>query len=407
MQNIQKNPPVVRRSFLQNLGMDTQLLTMLGAIVVVWIGFQILSEGLFLSPRNLWFLSVQSAVVGIMVGGMVLIIVARQIDLAAGSILGFSAMTMAVVQAPAPNGWGLHWILALIAGILVAALIGALNGSITAFVGVPAFVVTLAGMMIFRNGTFVLSSVTITPLNETFQILGGGNNGSIGPIWTWVFGMAVIALILWQTLTGRMRRQKNGFAVRPMWAEALVTGVTILIVVGFVLVMNAYPIPGSDPPVGSGMPVPVLIALAVLGFLNWMTRNTRFGRYIYAIGGNPEAALLAGINVKRTILFIFMLMGFLTAIAAAVQAARLNGATPTVGRDLELTVIAGAVIGGTVLSGGAGTILGAGLGALLISSLENGLGLVGVATEQQKIYIGLVLLLAVVWNTVSARWRKA
>ena len=407
MQNIQKNPPVVRRSFLQNLGMDTQLLTMLGAIVVVWIGFQILSEGLFLSPRNLWFLSVQSAVVGIMVGGMVLIIVARQIDLAAGSILGITAMVMAVVQAPAPNGLGLHWIIALLAGILAAALIGALNGSITAFVGVPAFVVTLAGMMIFRNGTFVLSSVTITPLNETFQILGGGNNGSIGPIWTWVFGMAVIALILWQTLTGRMRRQKNGFAVRPMWAEALVTGVTILIVVGFVLVMNAYPIPGSDPPVGSGMPVPVLIALAVLGFLNWMTRNTRFGRYIYAIGGNPEAALLAGINVKRTILFIFILMGFLTAIAAAVQAARLNGATPTVGRDLELTVIAGAVIGGTVLSGGAGTILGAGLGALLISSLENGLGLVGVATEQQKIYIGLVLLLAVVWNTVSARWRKA
>ena len=407
MQNIQKNPPVVRRSFLRNLGMDTQLLTMLGAIVVVWIGFQILSEGLFLSPRNLWFLSVQSAVVGIMVGGMVLIIVARQIDLAAGSILGITAMVMAVVQAPAPNGLGLHWIIALIAGILAAALIGAINGSITAYVGVPAFVVTLAGMMIFRNGTFVLSSVTITPLNETFQILGGGNNGSIGPIWTWVFGMAVIALILWQTLTGRMRRQKNGFAVRPMWAEALVTGVTILIVVGFVLVMNAYPIPGSDPPVGSGIPVPVLIALAVLGFLNWMTRNTRFGRYIYAIGGNPEAALLAGINVKRTILFIFMLMGFLTAIAAAVQAARLNGATPTVGRDLELTVIAGAVIGGTVLSGGAGTILGAGLGALLISSLENGLGLVGVATEQQKIYIGLVLLLAVVWNTISAKWRKS
>jgi D-xylose transport system permease protein len=407
MQNIQKNPPVVRRSFIQNLGMDTQLLTMLGAIVVVWIGFQILSQGLFLSPRNLWVLSVQSAVVGIMVGGMVLIIVARQIDLAAGSILGITAMVMAVVQAPAPNGLGWHWIIALIAGILVAALIGAINGSITAYIGVPAFVVTLAGMMIFRNGTFVLSSVTITPLNEVFQVLGGGNNGSIGPMWTWVFGAVVVVLVLWQTFSARIRRQKNEFAVRPMWAEALVALVTVAIVLGFVLVMNAYPVPGSEPPVGSGIPVPVLIALAVLGFLNWMTRNTRFGRYIYAIGGNPEAALLAGINVKRTILFIFMLMGFLTAIAAAVQAARLNGATPTVGRDLELTVIAGAVIGGTVLSGGAGTILGAGLGALLISSLENGLGLVGVATEQQKIYIGLVLLLAVVWNTVSARWRKA
>ncbi len=407
MQNVQTNQaPAVRRSLLQNLGIDAQLLTMLAAIVMVWIGFQIWSEGLFLSPRNLWFLAVQSAVVGIMVGGMVLIIVARQIDLAAGSILGFTAMVMAVFQAPPPNGLGLHWIIALIAGILVAILIGSINGSVSAYVGVPAFVVTLAGMMIFRNLTFSLSNVTITPLNETFQILGGGNNGSIGPLWTWVFGLAIAVLILWQTLAGRLRRQKNGFAVRPMWAEALVTGLTLLIVLGFVLVMNAYPVPGTDPPVGSGIPIPVLIALAVLGFLNWMTRNTRFGRYIFAIGGNPEAALLAGINVKRTMLFIFMLMGFLTAIAAAVQAARLNGATPTVGRDLELTVIAGAVIGGTVLSGGAGTILGAGLGALLMSSLENGLGLVGVATEQQKIVIGIVLLLAVIWNTVSARWRK-
>jgi D-xylose transport system permease protein len=137
-----------------------------------------------------------------------------------------------------------------------------------------------------------------------------------------------------------------------------------------------------------------------------MTRNTRFGRYIYAIGGNPEAAALAGINVKRTMVYVFMLMGFLTGLAAAVQAARLNGATPTVGRDLELTVIAGAVIGGTVLAGGSGTILGAALGALLMSSLENGLGLVGVATERQKIYIGIVLLLAVLWNTISAKRRR-
>ena len=407
MQNIQTNQtPVVRRSLIQNLGIDAQLLTMLGAIVVVWIGFQIWSEGLFLSPRNLWFLSVQSAVVGIMVGGMVLVIVARQIDLAVGSVLGFTAMIMAIMQAPPPLGAGWHWILSLLLGILAGIVIGAFNGYVSAFWGVPAFVVTLAGMMIFRNGTFSVSNITISPLDPTFQLIGGGSNGSIGALWTWVFGIAVALLILWQTLTGRARRQKHGFAVRPIWAEVLVTGVTLLIVFAFVLVMNSYSIPGTDPPVASGIPVPVLLALAVLGFLNWMTRNTRFGRYIYAIGGNPEAALLAGINVKRTMLYIFMLMGFLTAIAAAVQAARLNGATPTVGRDLELTVIAGAVIGGTILSGGAGTILGAGLGALLMSSLENGLGLVGVRTEQQKIYLGIVLLLAVLWNTITAKRRK-
>jgi D-xylose transport system permease protein len=315
-------------------------------------------------------------------------------------------MIMAFIQSTTPVGFGWHWVIALIVGLAVAVLIGAFNGYVSAYWGVPAFVVTLAGMMIFRNGTFVVSAFTISPLNPTFQIIGGGNNGSIGGLWTWVFGLVVAALITWQTFMSRRRRQQHGFAVRPMWAEALVLGLTLLIVFAFVMVMNAYPVPGSDPPVPSGIPVPVLIALGVLGFLHWMTRNTRFGRYIYAIGGNPEAAALAGINVKRTMVYVFMLMGFLTGLAAAVQAARLNGATPTVGRDLELTVIAGAVIGGTVLAGGSGTILGAALGALLMSSLENGLGLVGVATERQKIYIGIVLLLAVLWNTISAKRRR-
>ena len=406
-QETQTNRPVIRRSFLQSLGVDIQLLTLIVALLGVWILFQIWSQGIFLSPRNLWFLSIQTAVVGIMVGGMVLVIVARQIDLSVGSVLGFTAMVMALLQALQPIGQGWPWVIALIVGILVGVLIGAFNGYMSAYWGVPAFVVTLAGMMVFRNGAFSISGFTITPLDKTFQIIGGGNNGSIGELWTWVFGLALSAFVLWQAINARSRRIRNGFEVRPIWAEALVAGATIAIIIGFVVVMNAFPIPGSDPPVPAGIPVPVVIALVVLGFLNWMTRATRFGRYIYAIGGNPEAALLAGINVKRIMVFVFMLMGFLTGIAAAVQAARLNAATPTVGRDLELNVIAGAVIGGTVLAGGSGTIIGAALGALLISSLENGLGLVNVKTEQQKIYIGIVLLVAVLWNTVTAKRRRA
>ncbi len=404
-QETQTNRPVIRRSFLQSLGVDIQLLTLIVALVGVWILFQIWSEGIFLTPRNLWFLSIQTAVVGIMVGGMVLVIVARQIDLSVGSVLGFTAMIMALLQVLQPMGQGWPWVIALMVGIIVGVAIGAFNGYMSAYWGVPAFVVTLAGMMVFRNGTFAVSGFTLSPLNETFQIIGGGNNGSIGALWTWVFGLALSAYVIWQAVTSRSRRMRNGFEVRPMWAEVLVAAVTVFIIIGFVMVMNSYPIPGTTTP--AGIPVPVLIALAVLGFLNWMTRATRFGRYIYAIGGNPEAALLAGINVKRMMVYIFMLMGFLTGIAAAVQAARLNAATPTVGRDLELTVIAGAVIGGTVLSGGAGTIIGAALGALLMSSLENGLGLVGVKTEQQKIYIGIVLLLAVLWNTVTNKRRRA
>jgi D-xylose transport system permease protein len=405
MQNVQTNQaPAVRRSLLQNLGVDIQLVTMVVALVGVWILFQIWSQGTFLSARNLWFLAVQTAVVGIMVGGMVLVIVARQIDLAVGSVLGFTAMLMAVGQAPVAEnlpGLGVNWIIATLVGIAVGVLIGAFNGYMAAYWGMPAFVVTLAGMMIFRNAAFSVSNVTISQLDENFKVLGGG---SIGPLWTFVVGGLLAAFVIWQTFSNRSRRQRHEFEVRPMWAEASVLGITLVIIAAFVWVMNAYPIPGTDTP--SGIPVPFLIAMVVLGFLQWMTKATRFGRYIFAIGGNPEAALLAGINVKRTLIFIFMLMGFLTGLAAAVQAARLNAATASLGRDLELTVIAGAVIGGTVLAGGSGTILGAALGALLMSSLENGLGLVGIPTEQQKIYIGLVLLVAVLWNTINAKRRK-
>ncbi len=405
MQNVQTNQaPVVRRSLLQSLGVDIQLITMLVALVGVWILFQIWSQGTFLSARNLWFLAVQTAVVGIMVGGMVLVITARQIDLAVGSVLGFTAMLMAVGQAPVVEnlpGLGINWVIATLIGIAVGVLIGAFNGYMAAYWSVPAFVVTLAGMMIFRNAAFSVSNVTISQLDEKFKILGGG---SIGALWTIVFGVLMAIFVVWQALSNRLRRQKHEFEVRPLWAEVTVLGVTLAIIAAFVWVMNAYPIPNTNIP--SGIPIPFLIALAVLGFLHWMTRSTRFGRYIYAIGGNPEAALLAGINVKRTMVYIFMLMGFLTGLAAAVQSARLNAAVPSLGRDLELTVIAGAVIGGTVLAGGSGTILGAALGALLMSSLENGLGLVGVPTEQQKIYIGLVLLVAVLWNTVNAKRRK-
>ncbi len=405
MQNVQTNQaPVVRRSLLQNLGVDIQLITMLVALVGVWILFQVWSGGAFLSARNLWFLAVQTAVVGIMVGGMVLVIIARQIDLAVGSVLGFTAMLMAVGQAPHMQnlpGLGINWVVATILGIAVGVLIGAFNGYMAAYWSVPAFVVTLAGMMIFRNAAFSVSNVTVSQLDENFKVLGGG---SIGALWTIVFGVLLAAFVIWQAFSSRVRRQRHGFDVRPVWAEASVLGVTLVIIAAFVLVMNAYTIPNTDIP--RGIPIPFLIALAVLGFLHWMTRATRFGRYIYAIGGNPEAALLAGINVKRTMVYIFMLMGFLTGLAAAVQAARLNAATASLGRDLELTVIAGAVIGGTVLSGGSGTILGAALGALLMSSLENGLGLVGIPTEQQKIYIGLVLLVAVLWNTINAKRRK-
>jgi D-xylose transport system permease protein len=401
MQTTAQTTPT-NRPGLSSLGVDIRQLAMLGALVAVWIIFQALTfqqPGSFFSAQNLFNLAIQTSVVGIMVGGMVLVIVTRQIDLSVGSVLGFTAMTIALLQAPDPLGLGWPWWLTVLIGALVGALIGGFTGAFTAYLGVPSFVVTLAGLLIFRNASFVAASGrTISLPDQTFQLIGGG---SIGATATWVVAALAIAFIIYQAVQGRLRRQANGFNVRPMWAEILVTSVMVLFVFGFALAMNSYNYPQTNIP--RGIPIPTLIAIAVLIFLNWMTRSTRFGRYIYAIGGNPEAALLAGINVKRMTVYIFMLMGFLTALGAAVQAARLNSATTNLGKDLELTVIAGAVIGGTVLAGGSGTIIGAALGALLTSSLQGGMVLMGIPTEWQNIVLGIVLLLAVLFNTVVAR----
>ncbi|MER3553605.1 MAG: sugar ABC transporter permease [Meiothermus sp.] len=401
MQNTVQEAQTNRFSF-SSLGLDIRQVLMLGVLVVVWIAFQILTRGLFMSPVNLWNLSVQTAVVGIMVGGMVLVIVARQIDLSVGSVLGFVAMAMALLQVSAPLGLGLHWVISLLLGLALGVLIGAFQGYWVAYWGVPAFVVTLAGLLVFRNATFVASSGrTVAPMDPTFRVLG---SGSIGDVATWIVGILGMVFIVYQALNNRRNRLKHRLPVRPVWAEWLVNGVLILLTLGFVLVMNAYNYPGTNEP--RGIPVPVLITLGVLIFLAWMTRSTRFGRYIFAMGGNPEAARLAGINVRRIMMQVFMLMGLLTALAAAVQAARLNAATAGLGTNLELSVIAAAVIGGTALAGGSGTIVGAALGALLTSSLQNGMVLMGIPTEWQNIILGLVLLAAVFYNTVFLRNRR-
>jgi D-xylose transport system permease protein len=394
--------PQTSRAGVASLGVDIRQLAMLVALIAVWIVFQALTfqqPGSFFSAQNLFNLVIQTSVVGIMVGGMVLVIVTRQIDLSVGSVLGFTAMTLALLQAPNPLGAGLPWWLTVLAALGVGAIIGAFSGSFIAFLGVPSFVVTLAGLLIFRNGTFVVASGrTITLPDPTFQSLG---SGSIGATATWIIGVVASVVVVYLALSARSRRAAKGFAVRPMWAEALVTGASVLFILGFAAAMNAYIDPRTSQP--AGIPIPALIAISVLIFLAWMTRATRFGRYIYAIGGNPEAANLAGINVKRMTVYIFMLMGVLTAIGAVVQAARLTAATTNLGRDLELEVIAGAVIGGTVLAGGSGTIFGAALGALLTSSLRNGMVLMGIATEWQNIVLGAVLLLAVLFNTVVSK----
>jgi D-xylose transport system permease protein len=414
---------------LRSLEVDTRMLGMVAALVIIWIGFNILSGGTFLSARNLWNLSVQSASIAIMATGMVLIIVSRNIDLSVGSMLGFLGYTMAMLQAIwIPNTLGLGfgqpytWVVTLIVGVGLGALIGGFQGVVVAYGGVPSFIVTLGGLLVWRGLIFrYAQGQTIAPLDTTFQMLGGGivgtRVGALGEWPSWGLGAILCAGIIYAQITSRRRKRRYGFPVRPMWAEILVGAVSCGIVLGTVFVANSYPLPPNVaeqvaqergipiPPGGfpTGVAFPVVIMLIVTLVVTFLATRRRFGRYVYAIGGNPEAAALAGINVRRTIMLTFALMGSLAAISAAVQTARLNAAVTNLGVQNELDVISAAVIGGTSFSGGIGTVPGAILGAVVMQSLRSGMVLLLVDSPTQDIVVGIVLVAAVGLDTVFRR----
>ena len=396
------------KSSRQEIGFSSQNLFLLLVLGLLWGAFHFFTlgqPGKFLSPQNLWNLSVQTAVVAILVGGMVLVIVARQIDLSVGSLLGFTGMAMALLQAVPPIGEGWPWPLALLVGLTLGAGAGLLQGYLIAYLGAPSFIVTMAGLLVFRNAAYLIAQgKTIGPLQDGFLVLGGGLQGSIGPFWSWVVILLALGYTLGMVWRGRGLRQRHGLAVRPFWMDGLLSLFLTGLFGGFLWVMNSFPNPITGQ--GRGIPVPVLVALGVLIFLHWLSQRTQFGRYVYAIGGNPEAALLAGIPVRRVQVLVFGLMGLLAALAGAVQAARLAFVPTGMGTLLELYVIAAAVVGGTSLAGGSGTILGAALGALIMSSLQNGLVLMGVPTEWQNLILGVVLVAAAVWNARFHRRRS-
>ena len=414
---------------LRSLEVDTRMLGLIAALAVIWIAFDVVSGGTFLSPRNLWNLSVQSASIGIMATGMVLIIVSRNIDLSVGSMLGFFGYTMAMLQAVwIPQNLNLGfgqpytWIVALLVGILLGAFIGGLQGFIVAFGGVPSFIVTLGGLLVWRGLIFrYAQGQTIAPLDTTFQMLGGGvvgtRVGALGEWPSWGLGAVICVAIVLLQIAARRRRRRYGFPVRPMWAEFLVGAVTCGVVLGTVWVANSYPLPVNVaeqvaaekgipvPPGGipTGVAFPVVIMLIVTLVVTFLATRRRFGRYVYAIGGNPDAAALAGINVRRTITLAFALMGALAAVSAAVQTARLNAAVTNLGVQNELDVISAAVIGGTSFSGGVGTVPGAILGAVVMQSLRSGMVLLLVDSPTQDIVVGIVLVVAVGLDTLFRR----
>ena len=444
--------------FFRATEIDARMIGMVVALFLIWCAFDIASGimrgnfggllgGSFLTPRNLWTLLVQTSSIAVMSTGMVLLIVMRQLDLSVGSMLSLVAVSGAVLQVfklvPVLGvGHPLIWIIAVIACIVLGTLVGAFNGYITAYAKIPAFIVTLGGLLAYSGLAFYLAKgETVAPMDKTYEIFGGGIPISwLGPFWSWLLAAVVCAAILFGIVNGRRQRQRFKFPLRPMWAEVFLAAIGSAAVLGTTMVMNSYPWPfklienyakannvaipaGIEDKDGTsictvadkvvrcaegliyytGYSVPVLIAIIVGLLMTFIATRTMFGRYVYAIGGNPEAAELAGINTKWMTVKVFALMGALVGISSIISSARLNAATNALGGLNELYVIAATVIGGTSLAGGVGTIYGAMMGALMMQSIISGMSLLNLPAAFQNIVVGVVLVLAVYLDQLYSR----
>jgi D-xylose transport system permease protein len=416
------------RELIAQTEIDLRLFGMLVALAAILLTFNVLSGGKFFQPTNMVTLAVQATGVAIIATGMVLIIVSRNIDLSVGSLVGVIAMTYALLMTDIlPNVLGMtadfpfRWLIALGLGVILGALVGGLQGFIIAYIGVPSFIVTLGGLLSIRGVVWYLSrGAAVSGLDPNFQLIGGGAQGSVGGSLTWILGLVGCLAIIALLINGRRQRRRFGFPVRPKWAEILIGVIGCLVVLGVAAFANANlwpeglanrvaveqnwgPAPEGGWKIQIGFPYPIVLLIGVTLVMTWIATRRRFGRYVYAYGGNPDAAELAGINTRWTILKSYMLMGVLCALAAAIASARLNGATLDVGQSYELYVIAAAVVGGTSFAGGIGTIPGAVLGAFVMQSLAYGLSFMGVNSPGQNVVAGIVLIVAVGFDAFNRR----
>jgi D-xylose transport system permease protein len=419
------------RGMLAQTEIDLRLFGMVFALAVILLAFHIVSGGKFIQPNNMLTLAVQASGIAIIATGMVLVIVSRNIDLSVGSLVGLIAMSYAVLMTDwFPNIFGLApdtpflWALALAMGIGIGAAIGAFQGFIIAYIGVPSFIVTLGGLLTIRGLVWYQSSgAAVNGLDRTFLLIGGGAQGSIGGTLTWVVALIGAIAIVAILINSRRQRRRYGFPVRPIWAEVLIGAVGVAVIVGLAWFANQNfwpqglaervaaeqgwgPAPEGGWKIPTGFPLPIALLIGVTLAMTWIATRRKFGRYVYAYGGNPDAAELAGINTRWTILKTFVLMGILCALAAAIVSARLNGASLDIGDTYELLVISAAVIGGTSFAGGIGTIPGAVLGAFVVFSLKYGLSFVGVNSPGQNVVVGIVLVVAVGLDTINRRRGK-
>jgi D-xylose transport system permease protein len=340
----------------------------------------------FLTARNFSNLLRQMAITGMLAAAMVFVIVAGEIDLSVGSLLGLLGGIAAILDVT------FHWPLAgtVFVVVLVGIALGMLTGWLTAYQGIPSFIVTLGGMLVFRGAVLgATGGTTIAPASSELKVIG---QGYLPEIMGNGLALALFAVLVVMALRTRAGRKKHDLPVSSFSVEVgrlVLAGAAILF---FVVTLNSY----------QGVPVPVLILLVVLGLFSILANKTVFGRRIYAVGSNMEATRLSGVNTSLVKMMVFGLMGLMCALAGLTTTARLAAGTPSAGFGAELDAIASCFIGGTSMRGGVGTVVGGMVGALIMASLDNGMSMLGVETFWQQIVKGVILVLAVWMDIVSS-----
>ncbi|POU01491.1 MULTISPECIES: xylose ABC transporter permease XylH [Enterobacteriaceae] len=367
--------------------LNLQVFVMIAAIVAIMLFFTWMTDGSYLSARNISNLLRQTAITGILAVGMVFVIISAEIDLSVGSMMGLLGGAAAIFDVWL--GWPLPLTVAVT--LVLGLLLGTWNGWWVAYRKVPSFIVTLAGMLAFRGVLIgITNGTTVSPTSAAMSQIGqsylpDGVGFGVG-------ALGLVLFVLWQW-RGRLRRQSMGLATS---ASTMVVGRQALIavvVLGAIWLLNDY----------RGVPTPVLLLVFLLLAGMFMATRTAFGRRIYAIGGNIEAARLSGINVERTKLAVFAINGLMVAIAGLILSSRLGAGSPSAGNIAELDAIAACVIGGTSLAGGVGSVAGAVMGAFIMASLDNGMSMMDVPTFWQYIVKGAILLLAVWMDSATKR----
>lgn len=360
---------------------------MIVVLGMIWVYFHWATDSIFLTSRNLSNLMTQMSVTAILAVGMLMVIVSGNIDLSVGSVLGFAGGIAAFSLTTLDYGLPVSILLAIAIGIVV----GIFHGALTAYLNIPAFIVTLGGLLAWRGAAkWLLGGNTIPISNDTFKAIGQGNLPlSVG----WLLAALAILFVLFMAFRNARSVKEYGLGEANYGGELIRAIVPIGGIVAFIWVMNAY----------QGVPIPVLILLAVALLGAFLTNSTTFGRYLYAIGGNADAARLSGIDNKRNILKVYALLGALTGVAALIFTGRVGSASPDAGTLKELDAIAACVIGGASLVGGRGTIFGACLGALIMASLDNGMSLLNVRDFMQDIIKGSILVAAVGLDMVGRK----